>query len=219
MIHPTIFASTIGEAQRRLDVAAQHNVQSVQTDVGDGQFIEALLLTPADFATCNFHELRAEFHLMTEEPLDYVYELIEHKDALPTAAVIAQVERMSFQRDYVETVVKHDWKVGLSLDLYTPVDAIDADVLPDLDIVQVMGAKAGREGQKLQQYAVDKIAELAQLQKQHEFSFTLMVDIGVKLDTIEQLRAAGAQEFAVGSALWNADDFAQTYKALQGKTS
>jgi ribulose-phosphate 3-epimerase len=207
-VYPAILTGSIEEAQQQLDrVAPIEEVRTVQIDVIDGLFAENTTITPADLHELEFHGMSFDLHLMVQEPLDFVHELIAQEEhELPVRAVLGQIERMSSQEHFFDTVRKRDWQVGLSLDIFTPLDAIEAASLRQLDMVQLMAIHAGRQGQKFMPHVLDKIAELAYQREEIERDIAIVVDGAVSRETAPDLSAAGTDEVAIGSALWMADD-------------
>ena len=97
-LHPSLLTDSVDQYQQQLElILSSQLIEVAQVDVIDGHFADNITLTPADLVNFDYGQLQLDFHLMTEEPMDYVYELIEHQDLLPVRAVIAQVERMSSQ--------------------------------------------------------------------------------------------------------------------------
>lgn len=215
-IYPAILTDSIAVVQEQLTIAQElPDVSVVQVDIIDGRFADNLTITPADLPDVTFEELEVDIHLMTEEPMDYVFELIEHKRNIPVRAVIGQVERMSKQTFFLEEVEKNDWLPGLSLDLYTPLDAIDLESWRFLKVVQLMAIEAGFQGAPFHQNVLKKIAELKAYCVAQNLEIEIIVDGSMNVVTVPQVAAAGAQSVAVGSALWQADDKAGLLKQLQ----
>ncbi|MBU0576254.1 hypothetical protein KJ654_01155, partial [Patescibacteria group bacterium] len=157
----------------------------------------------------DYGDLQLDLHLMTEEPMDFVREIVALKEYLPVRAVIAQVERMSHQGEFLAEIKKYSWKAGLSLDLYTPVEAIDPESWQDLDIVQLMTIRAGFQSQEFKQNALEKLVEIRQLAKS---DVEIIVDGGVKIEYIELLAEAEVDGVTVGSGLWRATNPIQAIK-------
>ena len=151
---------------------------------------------------------------MTEEPLDYVFELLEYRDHLPIRAVIAQIERMSSQPTFIDQVKKTGWLVGFSLDLFTPVESIQSTELEQLDVVQLMSIEAGFQGQEFEMSILNKVRELEQIKKTKGFKFEIIVDGGIKQEQITLLRQTEVFAATIGSGLWQAADFSQTLDTL-----
>lgn len=209
-LYPSILTGSKHEAQDQLLwIAAYPKITTVQFDVIDGQLVDNVTLTPIDFADLDFGELSIDLHLMTEEPLDFVYEAVAEQKNFMLRSVIAQVERMSSQAHYIEAVKHNNWQVGLSLDLFTPFDAIDDESWFHLDIVQLMGVELGFQGQPFQKSVLEKIKDLVALRSKVGREFEIIVDGGIKPELVDQLEQAGADGIVVGSALWQSADQAE----------
>ena len=77
-----------------------------------------------------------------------------------------------------------------------------------------MAVEAGFQGGKFSPIIFDKIAEAKKIISQLDKSVELIVDGGVSLDNIEQLKDAGIENIAVGSALWKSDNLSETITNL-----
>jgi len=121
---------------------------------------------------------------------------------------------MTSQTAFVEQVKSVGWQVGLSLDLFTPADSIDAEVWSKIDLIQVMGIEAGFQGQEFANLALEKILEIRQILKKAELGTLIMVDGGVKLSVLSSVIKAGVDRVMVGSALWQASDPVEVYREM-----
>ena len=220
-VYPSILTGDLVKAQAQLDecggILEQLEAEGldhvvVQLDVIDGQFADNLTITPIDLAGLEFGKLKADVHLMTEEPLNDVHELQSVKGRIPVRAVIAQVERMSHQADFIEGVRKEDWLPGLSLDAFTPLDAIGRDSWQNLKVVQLMSIEAGFQGQSFLPQTLDKIEELVALRRDRQLEFEIVVDGGIKEDLVSKILAMEADGVAVGTGIWDAPDKLEAYK-------
>lgn len=207
-IIPAILTGSASTAERQLsEVAADGRLELVQLDVIDGWFADNLTLTPVDYSQISFASLEAEFHLMTEEPLDYVFELLEYQHQIPVRSVIGQVERMSHQTEFIQQIKGSDWQAGLSVDLFTPLESLEPEALLKVDVVQLMAIEAGFQGQELVDTVFEKITELQELREALQVQFTIAIDGGVKVGNLARLKQAGVDAACVGSALWQSASF------------
>lgn len=210
LMYPAILTESIELAQSQvMAIAAVPKIRTVQIDVIDGHYADNLTITPSDLPEIDFSELSCDLHLMTEEPLDFLHEAIAVRQSIPVRAVIGQIERMSHQKDFLQSVKEQNWVPGLSLDLYTPVDEIEEDAWDSLDIVQLMGVEAGFQGQNFNLIVLEKIKELQKVAKEHKRSIEICIDGGVSLEIVEELRRAGATSVVVGSGIWEQQDVLQ----------
>jgi pentose-5-phosphate-3-epimerase len=81
----------------------------------DGLFTDEVSVTLADLTEVEYGDLNLDIHLMTQEPMDFVWELIELKEWLPISSVSAQIERMSYQADFISEIRKQSWKAQCHL--------------------------------------------------------------------------------------------------------
>lgn len=216
-IFPAILTDSIETAQHQLDLAQTlPEVTTVQIDVIDGLFADNVTITPADLPELEFGELYLDLHLLVEEPLDYVYELLGvlQETTLPVRGIFGQVEKMSHQLDFLDVVKKHDWLAGLSLDIFTPLEEIDAASWLKLDLLQLMAIEAGHQEQPFLPQVLTKIELAHQQLAQYQPAPQLIIDGAVNLHSIPQLAKQDVQQVAVGSALWQSQDIAQTFGQL-----
>lgn len=214
-IYPAILTDSFEVAQSQLDMVQAHpEIEAVQVDIIDGFFADTLTVSPLDLATMDFGQLKCDLHLMVDEPLDFVFEATALKDQIPIQSIIAQVERMSWQSEYLQEVRRYGWKVGLSLDIYTPLEAIDEESWLLIDKIQIMGNKAGEQGHELHPLALEKVAELQAVLREYQIQPEVLFDIGVKPDLIPKLQDIGVQGVAMGSAIWQATDPHQVLSQL-----
>lgn len=192
------------QLQRVLDVSEDYELERVQFDIIDGEFADNITVTPLDLPQFEFGDLEVDLHLMTLEPLDFVYEAKEIKELVPVKRVIGQIEKMSSQELFVEEVKKQNWLPGLSLDLYTPLSELSLEALEDVRVLQIMGIQAGFQGQDFNEYTYGVIDEARALIEKVNPSIELIVDGGVKPTHLAKLLELGVDAVAVGSVLWKA---------------
>ena len=214
IIYPAVLTDNLETAQKQLELANKLKVSGVQLDVIDGFYADNLTLTPADCIQLDFGKLSVDFHLMVDEPMDYLHELIEFKQQIPARAVIGQVEKMTYQKDFVQEAKRYGFLAGLSLDLFTPFEQIETEIFEELDILQIMGVRAGFQNQAFNPQALDLVRQAVRFKASAGHNLAVIVDGGVKLDNISQIKQAGADAVVVGSQLWQSEDIKSTFQAL-----
>lgn len=186
-------------------------VSRIHLDVIDGVFADNLTPLPSDYREIEFGKRLIDFHLMVEEPVDYVSDCANLKARAGGIRVIGQVERMGKQAEFVTLAQGLKCGVGLGLDLYTPVSAIERQVLPALDCVLLMSVKTGFSGQHFNHLISEKILRL----REAGFAGQIIMDGGGDPKHALLARAAGADAFAVTSYLWQHEDVAQALKEYE----
>ncbi|PIR63631.1 MAG: hypothetical protein CO156_05465 [Candidatus Pacebacteria bacterium CG_4_9_14_3_um_filter_40_12] len=187
-----------------LSSGEDYEIERVQMDIIDGEFADNITVTPLDLPDFEFGGLEVDLHLMTQEPLDFVYEAKETTHFVPIKRVIGQIEKMSNQEAFVEEVKKQHWLPGLCLDLYTPLSELSLDALEDVRVLQVMGIQAGFQGQQFNEHTYQVISELRELIERVNPKIELIVDGGVKPEHLGKLLELGVDSVVVGSVLWKA---------------
>lgn len=177
-------------------------------DIVDPDFADDITITPEDMSQLDLHAFQVDVHLMTNDPVNY---LAACAGVPGIHSVIAQLEHMSSQKIFLDQAAEYSYKIGLALDLTTPLEAIVADSWKRITCVQVMGIKAGSQGQSLVPTVLPKIQSL----KQTHSDLEILVDGGVKPENFLLIRDAGASGVAVGSYLWESENLAAAIAKLE----
>ena len=215
-IHPAILTDSLATFAQQLDLVKQvPTIKVIQVDIVDAFFTDNITINPTDLVDFDFDDLAIDFHLMTEEPMDYVWELIDCGQKLPTQSVIGQIEKMSYQLDFLEEIKKAGWQAGLAINLFTPLENIEKHAWEYLDQVLLMAVEAGAQGQTFNSLIFAKIEELKNKINQSNKPIKIVVDGGIKQEQIKDLQKAGVDQIAVGSAVFNADNFKTEFNKLK----
>ncbi len=205
-LYPGILTDSFLELQNNADsVKDSPLIEALHIDIIDGQFVDNLTVTPLDLTVGDFEPLKIDFHLMTEEPMDFVFECEGVKDYLPIRRLIAQVERMTSQPDFLYEVKKNGWEASLALDLFTPVEAIDEEVWPELTHILLMSAEAGASGQPFHPQVLEKVRDIRKHFPDPE-RMHILIDGGVKTTNLKQILDGGVDEVTATSAFWQSED-------------
>jgi len=219
-LYPAILTDSIEVVEQQLQLAKSlSSVEAVQIDIIDGVFADNLTVTPIDLINLDFGELKLDFHLMVEEPLDYLNEIVQYQKFLPIRAVLGQIERMSSQDEFIELTKKSGFLAGLSIDLFTPITEIKESLISKLDVVQLMSIEAGFQGQKFDERVIKKIIELNKIRNTKNNKLEIILDGGIKEAHLEQLKKLKADGVAVGSWLWKNDKPEFVVQMINSKNS
>ena len=179
-------------------------------DIVDGVFAPATTwpYQPSGKPLTVKHELDAytlEIDLMVTEPITAAEQWI----AAGADMLVFHVETLdvnALQHFSEET----DVSIGVSLHGATTMDFFE-QYLPYADYVQLMGIyDIGSQGQPLDEALFEKIAYM----KQQYPHLSVTIDGSVNAQTIERLKAAGADRFIVGSAVTLQSEPESAYKTL-----
>lgn len=205
-IIPAILTNDPGELEEKIRQVERARLDStssarrVQVDIIDGIFTNNRTVALESLEGVETEAL-FDVHLMVHEPDSWV----ERAARALADRIIGQVEMMSDQVHFIGHAQEAGSKVGLALDLPTPVSAIDPAILNNLDVVLVMSVKAGFGGQEFNKSALEKIKALDEIRSRDNTPFRICVDGGVNAQNIGGIRRAGADEVAVGKSLFEGD--------------
>ncbi len=205
-IIPAILTDSFLTLQNQVEsIKPSDETSVVHIDIIDGLFADNITVTPLDLTVADFDQFKIDFHLMTEEPMDFVFECAGLREYLPIRQIIGQVERMTHQMDFIEEVRRNNWEPALALDLFTPLESIDEDVWQQLHSILIMAVEAGAQEQTFNRVALEKVKEIRRVYPNIE-QMNIMVDGGVKTLNAKEILKSGANELVVGSAIWESAD-------------
>ena|SRR5581483_276637 len=204
IICPTITAYSEEEYKQQFE-KIKHLVHRVQIDLTDGKFTDKATVLPNQaWWPAGF---LADFHIMYEQPLVAVKEVIKHTPHL----IIVQAEAEGNFDEVAAICRHHKVKVGVALLPQTPVEQIRSS-LSALDHVLIFSGHLGHQGGSHADLSLlDKVIELKKLKPQLEVGW----DGGVNDQNIAELASAGADVINIGSYIQNADDPARAISVLQ----
>lgn len=179
---------------------AEGMVERVHIDIIDSKFANNKTIDPSALVEIDTN-LKLDYHLMVKEPINWV----ERCARAFADRIISQIEFMESQADYVEKVKEVGVKVGLGVDLDTPVSKLDPVILNNLDVVLVMSVKAGFGGQEFDKRAIDKIKKLDEIRAKDKTHFRICDDGGITFEFIDDVHYTGADEVSIGRRLFKGD--------------
>lgn len=206
-IIPAILTDTLEELEDQVK-AVSHIANSVQIDYVDGYFIPEITCCEAPLLHDIELDVPFEVHLMVEEPIDQIRSWAK----AGAERAIGHIEQMSDQQEFVTAASELGLEVGLALKLETPLSKLQANLIPSLNVVLLMGHEVGVQGAGFDDRVLDKIAELRALYP----SLSISVDGGINVATLPKARQAGANVFVAGSAIFTSQDPVNAYNELRG---
>lgn len=187
----------------------------IHLDVMDNHYVPNLTVGPMVCAALRPH---------TTAPID-VHLMVEPVDALVPAFAKAGADIISFHPDASRHVDRtlalirdHGCRAGLVFNPATPLTWMD-HVMDRLDLVLLMSVNPGFGGQSFIPHTLEKLAQartrIDRWRTEGGQAIDLEVDGGVKADNIADIRAAGADAFVAGSAVFGQPDYPRVIAALR----
>ena len=177
----------------------------------DGHFVPNLTIGPPVIKALKKHcSIKFDVHLM----ISPVHEYIEAYSNAGADIITIHPEATDKLDQSIAKIKTLNKKVGISLNPKTKIDVIK-NYLKQIDLVLIMSVNPGFGGQKFIESVLHKVAKVRTLIDQNNLNVRLEVDGGINLENISRVASAGADTFVAGSAIFNADNYADTIKQMR----
>ncbi len=171
------------------------DLKQIQIDFSDGKFTEQATVPLADLDLLNpVYSWQA--HLMVEDPRAYFFDakLFGFNDVIFHFEAVADKNELQKIAEEITALKMHPI---LAIDAQTSAEAV-LPYLQFFDEITVLTVKPGFQGGEILPESYEKIKKLRTEAK----NVIIEVDGGVKIANIRQLLQAGADNFVVGSGLY-----------------
>lgn len=203
-IAPSILSADFAKLGEEVDNVLASGADVVHFDVMDNHFVPNLTIGPLVCDALRKHGVTApiDVHLMVE-PVDRIIPDF----AKAGASMITFHPEASTHIDRTLQMIRDlGCKSGLVFNPGTPLHYLDY-VMDKVDIILLMSVNPGFGGQSFIPSTLGKLREVRKMIDDSGFDIRLEVDGGVKVDNIREIKAAGANMFVAGSAIFNQPDY------------
>ena len=182
----------------------------------DGEFVKnntSELMKEYTTILTNISNLPLDVHLMVQDVEYYI------KEYMPLNPNIITIHYESFtdKKKLVETInliKKNNIKAGISIKPSTSLEEI-LEFLPLVHLVLIMTVEPGEGGQQLIIETLQKIKDLKKHVDESGLEIDIEADGGINKDNSKLVKLAGANILVAGTAIINANSFAEMIRKLK----
>ena len=199
LVAPSILSADFANLEKEIQSIAAAGADWVHVDVMDGHFVPNLTIgIPVVKSIKKVSPLPLDVHLMIEKPERYVEQFVKAGSDYLTI----HVESTSDPRSVLKQIRSLGAKAGITLRPKTPIE----DILPLLDIVDLVLVMTVEPGFGGQSFMTDQVSKITRLKKEitsRQLKVLIEVDGGINKETAAL--CSEADVFVAGNYVFGQD--------------
>ena len=209
-LSPSILSADFSYLLLALDQCANGGAPWIHVDVMDNQFVPNLTIGPPVVKSLRSKTQKfLDVHMMVIDP----EKLVEPFAKAGADMITFHIEAAADPLGIIDLIRSSGTQVGISLKPSTPVSDIEP-FFDKIDLILVMSVEPGFGGQGYIDGSTERIIEIKQKLTEQCLQDRVLIEVdgGIKLHNAKEVVDAGADVLVAGSAIFGADDPAQTIK-------
>ena len=213
-IAPSILSADFAKLGEEVDNVLASGADVVHFDVMDNHFVPNLTIGPLVCDALRKHGVTApiDVHLMVE-PVDRIIPDFAKAGA---SMITFHPEASTHIDRSLQMIRDAGCKSGLVFNPATPLSYLDY-VMDKVDIILLMSVNPGFGGQSFIPATLDKLRQARKMIDDSGYDIRLEIDGGVKVDNIREIKAAGADMFVAGSAIFSQPDYKKVINEMRAE--
>jgi len=213
-IAPSILSADFAKLGEEVDNVLASGADVVHFDVMDNHFVPNLTIGPLVCDALRKHGVTApiDVHLMVE-PVDRIIPDFAKAGA---SMITFHPEASTHIDGSLQMIRDLGCKSGLVFNPATPLSYLEY-VMDKVDIILLMSVNPGFGGQSFIPSTLDKLRQARKMIDDSGYDIRLEIDGGVKVDNIREIKAAGADMFVAGSAIFGQPDYKKVIDEMRAE--
>ena len=173
----------------------QNQIDYIHIDIMDGHFAPCMSGGPSYLSDIRkFSTIPLDIHIMAE-PLEPVLKLLHFCKG---DRVCVHYESTRHIQRIIDELKDQEVKAGVAINPGTPINVLD-NILPEIDLINVMTINPGQAGHGLIPYTLDKISQLRSIIDRNGYHAEIEQDGGSDFANIKSIADAGADIIVLGA--------------------